>query len=110
MLRTADEQRVEPPQFVLEQARRAIRQILINIVGNARTRDEVIRREMRQFEDAWYDADKIRLSRARIDTAWPRMKKVSVASATIADSSALNRASENITMPIDAEISLTPFD
>lgn len=39
----------------------------INIVGNARTRDEVIRREMRQFEDAWYDSEKIRLSRARID-------------------------------------------
>ena len=38
----------------------------INIVGNARTRDEVIRRELRQFEDAWYDADKVRLSRERI--------------------------------------------
>lgn len=38
----------------------------INISGNARTRDEVIRREMRQFEDAWYDAEKIRLSRERI--------------------------------------------
>ncbi len=39
----------------------------INIAGNVRTRDEVIRREMRQFEDAWYDADKIQLSRSRID-------------------------------------------
>jgi len=38
----------------------------INISGNARTRDEVIRREMRQFEDAWYDSEKIRLSRERI--------------------------------------------
>ncbi len=38
----------------------------INISGNARTRDEVVRREMRQFEDAWYDAEKIRLSRERI--------------------------------------------
>jgi outer membrane protein insertion porin family len=27
----------------------------------------VIRRELRQFEDAWYDADKIRLSRERVD-------------------------------------------
>ncbi|MDE2187370.1 MAG: outer membrane protein assembly factor BamA, partial [Betaproteobacteria bacterium] len=27
----------------------------INISGNTRTRDEVIRREFRQFEDAWYD-------------------------------------------------------
>jgi len=36
------------------------------VSGNARTRDEVIRRELRQFEDAWYDAEKIRLSRERI--------------------------------------------
>lgn len=39
----------------------------INISGNSRTRDEVIRREIRQFESAWYDADRIRLSRNRID-------------------------------------------
>lgn len=38
----------------------------INISGNYRTRDVVIRREMRQFEDAWYDAARIRLSRERI--------------------------------------------
>jgi outer membrane protein insertion porin family len=39
----------------------------VNIVGNTRTRDEVIRREVRQFEAGWYDADKVRLSRDRID-------------------------------------------
>lgn len=39
----------------------------INIAGNTRTRDEVIRREMRQFESSWYDGDKIALSRDRID-------------------------------------------
>ena len=39
----------------------------INIAGNNRTRDEVIRRELRQFEGAWYSADKINLSRRRID-------------------------------------------
>ena len=39
----------------------------IDIAGNLRTRDEVIRRELRQYEDAWYDADKIRLSRERVD-------------------------------------------
>ncbi len=38
----------------------------INISGNQRTRDEVIRRELRQFEDAWYDSEKIRLSRERL--------------------------------------------
>jgi outer membrane protein insertion porin family len=39
----------------------------VNIAGNARTRDEVIRRELRQLEAAWYDGDKIRLSRDRVD-------------------------------------------
>jgi len=38
----------------------------INISGNAQTRDIVIRRELRQFENAWYDADKIQLSRERL--------------------------------------------
>ncbi len=39
----------------------------VNITGNARTRDEIIRREVRQFENAWFDSDKVRLSRDRID-------------------------------------------
>ena len=39
----------------------------VNIAGNNRTRDEVIRREFRQFESSWYDGDKIRLSRDRVD-------------------------------------------
>ena len=39
----------------------------INISGNTKTRDEVIRREFRQFEDSWYDAEKIKLSRDRVD-------------------------------------------
>ena len=39
----------------------------INIGGNTRTRDEVIRREMRQLESSWYDAAKIKLSRDRVD-------------------------------------------
>jgi outer membrane protein insertion porin family len=39
----------------------------INVAGNTRTRDEVIRREMRQFEGGWYSAEKINLSRRRID-------------------------------------------
>lgn len=38
----------------------------INIGGNDRTRDEVIRREFRQFESSWYDGDRIRLSKDRI--------------------------------------------
>ena len=39
----------------------------INISGNARTRDEVIRRELRQYESSWYNSDKIQTSRARVD-------------------------------------------
>jgi outer membrane protein insertion porin family len=39
----------------------------VNIAGNNRTRDEVIRREFRQFESSWYDGDKIKLSRDRVD-------------------------------------------
>src|SRR2546430_14229555 len=39
----------------------------IDVTGNAKTRDEVVRREMRQLEGAYYDASKIQLSRRRID-------------------------------------------
>ena len=39
----------------------------VNISGNNRTRDEVVRREFRQFESSWYDGDKIKLSRDRVD-------------------------------------------
>jgi outer membrane protein insertion porin family len=39
----------------------------VNITGNTKTRDEVIRQEMRQMEGAWYDADRVTLSRQRID-------------------------------------------
>lgn len=39
----------------------------INVSGNNKTRDEVIRREFRQFEASWYDGDKIKLSRDRVD-------------------------------------------
>lgn len=39
----------------------------INIGGNTRTRDEVIRQEMRQMEGGWYDSEKIQLSKQRVD-------------------------------------------
>ena len=39
----------------------------VNIAGNTRTRDEVVRREFRQFESSWYDGNKIKLSRDRVD-------------------------------------------
>ena len=39
----------------------------INISGNSTTRDEVIRREMRQMEGGWYSAEKLKRSKQRID-------------------------------------------
>lgn len=39
----------------------------ITISGNTRTRDEVIRREMRQMEDAWFDSSRLKLSKDRIN-------------------------------------------
>ena len=39
----------------------------VNIVGNTRSRDEVIRREMRQMEASWYDGTKINRSKTRVD-------------------------------------------
>ncbi len=52
--------------LIAEPSRRAyVRRI--NVAGNNRTRDEVIRREFRQLESAWYDGDKIKLSRDRVD-------------------------------------------
>jgi outer membrane protein insertion porin family len=39
----------------------------INVTGNTRTKDEVVRREMRQMEGGWYAADKINRSRERVE-------------------------------------------
>ncbi len=39
----------------------------VNVVGNTKTRDEVVRREVRQMEGAYYDAEKINLSRDRLN-------------------------------------------
>ncbi len=38
----------------------------VNMKGNTRTRDEVLRREMRQLETAWFSADLVRKSRERL--------------------------------------------
>jgi outer membrane protein insertion porin family len=39
----------------------------VNVAGNTKTRDEVIRREIRQMEGAYYDAEKINRSRDRLN-------------------------------------------
>src|SRR5665647_1290964 len=39
----------------------------INVSGNNKTRDEVIRREFRQTENEWFDVEKIKKSKQRVD-------------------------------------------
>src|SRR5574343_502039 len=39
----------------------------INITGNTKTRDEVVRREIRQMEGGWFDGDKLTAAKQRID-------------------------------------------
>lgn len=39
----------------------------VNVSGNTRTRDEVIRREIRQMESAWFDSERVTASKQRID-------------------------------------------
>jgi outer membrane protein insertion porin family len=52
--------------FLIDPGRRAyVRRI--NVTGNDKTRDEVIRRELRQYEDSWYDGEKIRISKDRVN-------------------------------------------
>ncbi len=51
--------------LVIDPGRRIyVRQVAIS--GNAKTRDIVIRREMRQFESSWFDGEKIELSKKRL--------------------------------------------
>ncbi|WP_431261414.1 outer membrane protein assembly factor BamA [Roseateles chitinivorans] len=47
------------------QRRVYVRRVLVS--GNTRTRDEVIRREFRQFESSWYDGARIKASRDRVE-------------------------------------------
>ncbi|TAG84130.1 MAG: outer membrane protein assembly factor BamA, partial [Betaproteobacteria bacterium] len=52
--------------YVIDPGRRVyVRRI--NVAGNVQTRDEVIRREMRQLEASWYDQAKIQRSKIRLD-------------------------------------------
>ncbi|WP_283744394.1 outer membrane protein assembly factor BamA [Sideroxydans sp. CL21] len=52
--------------FVVDPMQRAyIRRI--NITGNDKTRDEVIRREFRQMESSWFATSKVKKSKTRLD-------------------------------------------
>jgi outer membrane protein insertion porin family len=70
--------------FVIDPGRRVyVRRI--NVAGNTKTRDEVVRREMRQLEGAYYDNSKIQLSKTRIDRT-QYFKDVNVETSPVADS------------------------
>jgi outer membrane protein insertion porin family len=52
--------------FLIDPGRRVyVRRI--NVVGNKRSRDEVVRREIRQLEGSFFDSQKLQLSKQRID-------------------------------------------
>src|SRR5690242_3328060 len=52
--------------FLIDPGRRVyVRRI--NVSGNSRTRDEVVRREMRQLEGSFFDSQKLQLSKQRVD-------------------------------------------
>ncbi|MFY9512389.1 MAG: outer membrane protein assembly factor BamA [Rubrivivax sp.] len=55
----------------------------IEVAGNTRTRDEVVRREFRQLESSWYDGGRIKLSRDRVNRLG-YFKDVSVDTAEVA--------------------------
>ena len=57
----------------------------INVAGNTKTRDEVVRRELRQLEGAYYDASRIQLSKTRIDRTL-YFKEVNVETAPVPES------------------------
>lgn len=82
-------------EFVAQPQRRAyVRRI--NVSGNTRTRDEVIRREFRQFESAWYDGQKIKLSRDRVDRLG-FFKQVAV------DTSPVSGTSDQVDLTVNVE-------
>ena len=78
------EKRTVAFQIVIDPGRRVyVRRI--NVAGNTKTRDEVVRREMRQLEGAYYDASRIELSKRRIDRT-QYFKEVNVETAPVAES------------------------
>ena len=59
------EKRVAAFNFLVDPGRRVyVRRV--NVVGNGRTQDAVIRRELRQLESSWYSLEKIARSKERL--------------------------------------------
>ncbi len=51
--------------FAQPERRAYVRRVMVT--GNSKTRDTVVRREFRQFEGAWYDGQRIKASRDRVE-------------------------------------------
>ena len=68
----------------------------ITITGNNRTRDEVIRREMRQLEGGWYSTTQINRSKKRID-------KLDYFKAVNVETPAVGDATDKIDVKIDVK-------
>lgn len=68
----------------------------IGVYGNTNTRDEVVRREMRQFESAWYNTEKLNRSKQRVD-------KLGYFSDVQVDTPAV----QGVTDQVDVEVKLT---
>ncbi|MCX7945831.1 MAG: outer membrane protein assembly factor BamA [Hydrogenophilus sp.] len=64
---TIDRERQEVAVTLLVDAGRRMYVRRIEIGGNSRTRDEVIRRELRQLEGEWYDVAKLQKSKQRLE-------------------------------------------
>jgi outer membrane protein insertion porin family len=78
------EKRTVAFSIVIDPGRRVyVRRIAIG--GNTKTRDEVVRRELRQLEGAYYDASLIQLSKSRIDRT-QYFKEVNVETMPVAES------------------------
>jgi outer membrane protein insertion porin family len=81
--------------FYIDPGRRVyVRRITIS--GNDRTRDEVIRREMRQLEGGWYSTSKINRSKVRID-------KLNYFSAVNLETPAVPDATDKIDVNVDVK-------
>ena len=66
----------------------------INVTGNVKTRDEVIRRELRQMEGGWLSAEKVTRSRERID-------KLGFFSEVTVDTPAVSGASDQVDINVN---------
>ena len=81
--------------FYIDPGRRVyVRRITIS--GNSRTRDEVIRREFRQLEGAWYSTTNIERSKQRVD-------KLNYFSAVNVETPAVSDATDKIDVKIDVK-------